>query len=215
MSQPVKVIVAENHKLTRKGYIALLKDIPKIEVVGEADNGKELIKLLGKIKTDLVLLDIEMPVMNGKEALKAIRSLYPEIKVIMVTFHNDEATMIDYVKCGANAFISKDSSFEAFVEAVETVLEEGFYYTKNVSKALLKEITKKETAEIELTEREKEIIILACEGQTNKQIASRLNIVVKTVDFHKSNIYKKTKTNTLRGLYSFALKHNLVSEKEE
>lgn len=215
MPQRTKVIVTENHILTRKGYVALLKEIPGIEVIGEADNGKDLLKLLTKLKPDLILLDIEMPVMNGKEVLRVVKKNWPEVKVIMVTFHNDEPTMIEYIKLGANAFVSKDSSYEGFVEAVQTVINDGFYYTNTISKALLKELTKKVPLVVELTEREKEIIVLSCEGMSNKEIASRLNIVVKTVDFHKSNIYKKTKTSSVRSLYNFALKHNLISEKEE
>ncbi len=215
MYSKTKVAIAENHRLTRKGYISLLKEFPDLEVVAEADNGSDLIKLLPKTSPHLIFLDIEMPVLNGKETLRQIRLSYPEIKVIMISYHKDEATMIEFFKLGANAFVSKDSSFEHFADVIKEVIEEGYYHNKSISKVLMQELSKPDTFEIKLTEREKQIIALTCQGKTNKQIADHLNIVVKTVDYHKTNIYKKTKTSSPSGLYNFALRSNLISSLQE
>ena len=217
MCNTIKIIVAENHTLTRKGYVSLLNDLGYITIIGEASNGKELLTLLASSEPDIVLLDIEMPVMNGKDALKAMKQDFPQVKVIMVSFHTEETLMIEYIKLGASAFLTKDSSVEMFEETIKLVQDEGFCYSKSISKALVNELTGKNggaSVENKLTDRETQIVILVCEGKTNKEIAKRLNIVVKTVDFHKANIYKKTNTYTAAGLYNFALKKNLISEQE-
>jgi two-component system nitrate/nitrite response regulator NarL len=217
MFESTKIIVAENHMLTRKAYMSLLKDLGYTSVVGEAANGKELLELLDATTPDIILLDIEMPVMNGKDALKAIKQRFPELKVIMLSFHTEETLMIEYIKLGASAFLTKDCSPEILEETIKLVRNEGFCYSKSISKALVNELTGKNggaSVENKLTQRETQIVILVCEGKTNKEIARRLNIVVKTVDFHKANIYKKTNTYTAAGLYNFALKKNLISEQE-
>lgn len=217
MPKKTRTIVAENHTISRKGYIALLKDFDDITVVGEAANGKELVTLLDSVEADLIFLDIEMPVMSGKEALKIIREKHPKIKIIMLSFHTEEALMVECIKLGACAFLSKESPYEVFVETLRAVGEEGVYYNKTISKALVNELMKKSggsSVDERLTERETQIIVLVCEGKTNKEIAGRLNIVVKTVDFHKANIYKKTHTYTPAGLYNFARKSNLITDKE-
>jgi two-component system, NarL family, nitrate/nitrite response regulator NarL len=217
MFESTKIIVAENHMLTRKAYMSLLKDLGYTSVVGEAANGKELLELLDATTPDIILLDIEMPVMNGKDALKAIKQRFPELKVIMLSFHTEETLMIEYIKLGASAFLTKDCSPEILEETIKLVRNEGFCYSKSISKALVNELTGKNggaSVENKLTQRETQIVILVCEGKTNKEIARRLNIVVKTVDFHKANIYKKTNTYTDAGLYNFALKKNLISEQE-
>lgn len=216
-AEDIKIIVAENHTLTRKGYVSLLNDLGYVSILGEAAHGKELLKLLESLEPDIVLLDIEMPVMNGKDALKAIKQNFPHLKVIMLSFHTEETLMIEYIKLGASAFLTKDSSVEIFEDTIKLVHAEGFCYSKSISKALVNELTGKNggaSVENKLTDRETQIVILVCEGKTNKEIARRLNIVVKTVDFHKANIYKKTNTYTAAGLYNFALKKNLISEQE-
>jgi len=216
MQNTFKTVVTENHTLTRKGYVSLLKEIPFVSVVGEAENGKELLKLLNKVQADIVLLDIEMPVMNGRETLKALKADFPSLKVIMLTFHNDEDTIVECIKLGACAFVSKECSFEEFVEVLSTVAKDGFYHHKVVSKALLKELSKKDPHDgVLLSDREKEIVVLACQGKSNKEIASILNIVVKTVDYHKANIYKKTNTHSTATLYNYALKKKLIAEYKE
>ena len=145
MYSKIKVAIAENHRLTRNGYISLLKEFPELEVVAEADNGSELIKLLPKTSHNLIFLDVEMPVLNGKDTLRQIRIKYPDTKVIMVSYHKDDATMIEFFKLGANAFVPKDSSFEYFTDVIKEVIEEGFYYNKKISKALLQQLSKPDT----------------------------------------------------------------------
>lgn len=218
MPKKTSVVVAENQALTRKGYVKLLQEVDHLEVAGEAENGKELIKLLENKPADLVLLDLEMPVMNGREALRIIKSRFPYIKVIILSFHTEETMIVECIKLGACSFICKDSSYEVFIESIRQVNEEGYYYNKNISKALANELSGKSEGDsmldYKLTERETEIVMLICEGKTNKEIAGQLNIVVKTVDFHKANIYRKTKTYTSAGLYNYALKSRLISKQD-
>lgn len=218
MPKEIRIVITENHTLTRKGYISLLKDIKETCLVGEAENGKQLLKFLQSQEADIALLDIEMPVMNGMETLKVLRKQYPKLKVIMVSFHSDESVMLEFIKQGAVGFISKNSTYEEFSKTILTVAKDGYYHNKVITKALLNEVTRKTVEKldiIDLSERERDIIILTCQGFSHKEIAQRLNIVVKTVDYHKNNIYRKTKTNSYSSLYQFALKHELISEEAE
>jgi DNA-binding NarL/FixJ family response regulator len=217
MPRETKFIVAENHTISRKGYISLLKECRNFKVVGEAANGKDLIDILNSVKADVILLDIEMPIMSGREALKVIKERFPEVKVIILSFHTEESVIVECISNGASAFIPKESTYETFIETINLVIEEGYCYNRSISKALVNELSRKNggsSPNPKLTERETEIIVLICEGKTNKEIARRLNIVVKTVDFHKSNIYKKTRTYTTAGLYNFAIKSNLIADQE-
>lgn len=213
MPEKIKTIVAESHTLTRKGYLALLREISIISVVGEAENSKELLAQLNKTNADLVLLDIKMQLTNGRETLNFIKTNFRDTKVVILSSGQDMGVIIDYIKLGACAFVNKDSTYEEFVHVLSEVAEEGFYYDKKISKALMKEVSQRENNLAELTEREKEIVLLACSGKSNKEIASCLNIVVKTVDYHKANIYKKTNTHSNAALYKYARKKNLISEK--
>jgi DNA-binding NarL/FixJ family response regulator len=207
MPKKTRIVIAENHTLTRKGYISLLNEHGNMQVIGEAANGKELIKILEKSQPDIVLLDLEMPVMNGKDALKVIKTRFQNVKVIVLSFHAQEHVIVEVIKLGANAYIIKDSSYEDFIDTILTVKRDGFFYPNTISKALVGELTRK-TGSIEtdkkLTERETEILILTCDGRTMKEMALQLSVSIKTIDFHKGNIYKKLGVTTVSGLYIIA-----------
>ena len=217
MSKKTRIAIAENHTLTRKGYVSLLNGHGNMQVIAEAANNKELIKILEKSQPDIVLLDLEMPVMDGKEALKVIKVRFPAIKVIILSFHRQEHVIVEVIKLGANAYIVKDSSYEDFISTILTVKKEGFFYPNAISKVLVGELTRKNGSvetDKKLTERETEILILTCDGKTMKEMALQLKLSVKTVDFHKGNIYKKLGVITMNGLYNYAIKHKLIVERE-
>lgn len=215
MPKKIKVIVTENRQLTREGYVALLARSGKVCVCGEAKNGQDLLDLLNTVETDIVILDVEMPVMSGIEVMKMIKKSWPKIKIIMLSFHNEDTLVLECVKMGAAAYLTKDTSSEELLEAIVKVEREGFYYTKNITRALAKDAIREAPPYGHLTGRETEITILVCKGKSNKEIARELNIVVKTVDYHKSNIYKKTRTSNMAGLYNYALMNNLIRSRIE
>ncbi|MBL7912639.1 MAG: response regulator transcription factor [Bacteroidia bacterium] len=213
MRTKIKIIIAEDQPVMRRGYVGLFSDYNDLEVIGEAANGEELLELLKHKKPDIVLLDIEMPVMNGGVAFDIIKEKYPKIKVIISTIHNESEYIIEYLKKGANAYVSKDKQANCLIDAIYAVHTNGFHFDKSCSDALLKSVDKVDG--IKFTEREMEIILLIALGKTNKEISTVLNVVLKTIDFHKANMYKKTKTYTSAGLLSFAYNAGIVISKKD
>jgi DNA-binding NarL/FixJ family response regulator len=216
MTEPITIIIAEDQKLVRKGLIALIGEIPDFEVIGEANNGRELLELLKTENPDIVLLDIEMPLMNGKEALEQIRRKHPQIKVIMLSMYADSSYMIEFMTLGAAAYLPKGCDVEVLIEAVLTVYAQGSYLDTIVSETLLDTLHNSSKAgrqfdELSLTERETEILKEICKGNTNKQIADHLSITYNTVDFHRGNIYAKTKSRNVTDLVRYAIRNGIIS----
>jgi len=215
MTKKVKIVIADDHELIRKGYISFLSEDPKISVIGEAENGNRLIELL-KIKIpDIILLDLEMPVMNGEEALNIISKRFPEIKVIILSMHFGDALISYYMSKGARAFLSKNCNIETVFDAIHSVNTLGHYFSNSTSKALLNGMVKGQqshsfTDKYTLTDRETEIVKQLCLGKTNKEIGSCLSISARTVDFHRRNIYEKTKCKNSCDLAVYAVKNAII-----
>lgn len=200
----------------RKSFIALLKEDESFEIIGEGSNGKELLDLLKSNLPDIVLLDIEMPVMNGVEALEIINKRFPELKVIMLSMHAGPAFISELMARGARAFLPKNCDAETFFEAIHVVHSEGYYFDKSVSQAMLRGLQREKAInplldELSLSDREIEILKEICDGKTNKQIADQLKISASTVDFHRGNIYKKTKSKNITDLLKYSIKNGIIS----
>jgi DNA-binding NarL/FixJ family response regulator len=214
MKHKIKIAIADDHELFRKALISLLANYPSVSITQEASNGKELLKSLDPKKTNIVLLDIDMPEMNGIETYKIIRKKYPSIKVIILSMHQENSFMADLIIRGVNGFVTKGSSIDTLMETINGVNEKGFYFKQNINSEIVKALNKNEKAEKEielLTTREIEILKLICKGDSHKQIAGKLFITTRTVDFHKANLYKKTNTNCPANLYEYAVKKGLIS----
>lgn len=208
--QKIKIVVAEDHKMFRQSIISHLKDY-HIVTVGEAENGNELLGLLPSIKPDIILLDIEMPGLDGTAALEIISKEYPEIKIIIVSLHNEHEFMLHFLQNGAHAFIPKDLGIETLINAIETVKKTGCYYDNMPHKLELGKFKKKNNFDkTKLSKRQTEILPMICNGKTNKEIAIKLKIVVKTVEAHRKIIYNKTNTKSAVELYSYALKNKFI-----
>ena len=215
ISEKIRVIITDDSALIRESLDLLLKQDNRIEVIAHCENGKKLLEQLKQQKADVVLLDIDMPIMNGKEVLEATSKRFPDVAVIMLSMCAETRIMADFISCGAKAFLSKGCNAEDLFEAIYTVNSEGFYFNKSVSRALLEGYLKEksvnpEFSELALSKREKEILTELCDGKTNKQIAHKLNITPSTVDFHRGRIYRKTKSKNLAGIVKYAVKHSLV-----
>lgn len=217
MNRPIQIGIAEDHLLTRKGYIALLKEFEGMNVLFDVANGRELLEALKKELPDIILLDIEMPLQNGKEAFEKIKLKYPTLKVIILSSYFYDSYIIDFIKKGANAFLSKNSTIEKVVEALQSVHEQGYYYDSGVALILAKTISGNSLppgedilVTTDLTGREIEIIRLICLSKSNKEIADYLNISIRTVEGHRLNLMKKTNCKTALDLTRFALQNNLV-----
>lgn len=215
MPRKIKVVIAEDQELMRKSLIALLSDYEHFLVVGEASNGKELLQLLKTVKPDIVLLDVEMPVMNGLEAISILNVRFPTIRVIILSMHNDSGLIVDFMTRGARAYLPKGCDVDTMINTMEMVQKNGFHFSDKVSKAMLTSVMTEKNAypfleELSLSDRELEIMRELCEGKTNKEIADTLKITPRTIDFHRTNIYTKTKSRNLAELVKYAIKHGLV-----
>lgn len=195
--------------------ISLINDCKNISVLFEADNGKELLDKLKTEKPDIILLDIEMPEMDGIEATSIIRKKYQDIKIIMLTMHDDTALIYDLLHKGVNAYLTKCAEPKNVIEAITTVYEKGYYLDDKAIKALTRGLGentpfKSTFSTIALSQREIEVVKLICNEFTIKEIADKLNISPRTVDTYRERIFTKTSSKNIAGVVMYAIKNNLV-----
>lgn len=215
MQKKISIILTEDQELMRKSLAALINDFPEFSVIGEAPNGKELLRLLKTSTPDIVLLDIDMPVMNGNETLDILNVRFPEVKVIMLSMYNEEGVILDFMTRGARAYLPKGCDVEMLTTTIESVHRNGYHFSDHVSKAMLNGVMRDRSlshiaGELALTDREMEIVKELCEGKTNKEIANQLKVTTRTVDFHRANIYAKTKSRNVAELVKYAIRHGVV-----
>lgn len=218
MMEPGKINIAitDDHKLFRKGICALLSDFDFIGEINEAGNGIELLNLLKSLKDlpHVILLDINMPEMDGIEAQKRIREIYPDIKIIILSMEDDEQFIIHLINEGVNGYLLKNADPEEMELALKKVIENDFYFSEGISNLLLKKLVNKETVKNEneeLSERELSILDLICREKTAAEIADELSLSVRTVEGYRRKLLDKTGTKNMAGLVIYAVKNNLIS----
>jgi len=215
MQQQIKIGIADDHVILRQGLISILKEYPHLDILLDVNNGQELMLELEKQLPDIILLDIEMPIMNGKDALELIQLKYPSIKVMMMSMYFNDSYIIEFIKNGACAFLPKNCDIDKLVDAINTVYERGHYYDEKISEVIinvlkqLPPIHKLIPKKLDLTNRELEIIELICSKKTNNEIANLLHLSVRTIEGHRYNISKKTNTTNTLELIEYAAKNNL------
>jgi DNA-binding NarL/FixJ family response regulator len=212
----IKVALVDDQQLFRAGINSLLKEYDDFNVMLEATNGKDFIDQLKRHKPHVVLLDIEMPEMNGIDTTVFLNANYPEIKIIILTMHNEEEFVFDLISKGAHGFLPKDRSVEEVANAIYSVIDKGKYYNDEItdimvkgSKGLLKDLQLKS-----LNEREIEIIKMICKQKTTKEMADALNISVRTMENYRTAILDKTDAKNLAGVVLYALKNKIISRIE-
>ncbi len=208
-----KIIVVDDHTLFRNGLRILLNNLPNYQVVAEAANGQEFIDLLHQTPADLVLLDIDMPVMDGIEAAKLALKKVPDLKIITLSMYGEEDYYYKMVDAGVKGFVLKNSDMNEVKNALETVFEGGNYFSSELLQTLvnsLRSSSKTKEPQAELSERETEILILICQGFSNQEIADQLFISKRTVDKHRANILEKSQCKNTAQLVMYAIKNQLV-----
>lgn len=211
------IIIVDDHKIFRDGLILLLSNFDFVSVVGEAANGEEFLELIDNVKPDIVLMDINMPKMNGIEATKLALQKYPELKVIALTSFADDEYIEQMISAGVEGYMLKRSNIEDFEKAIKKVADGGSYFSaeiiKVISRNLYKEKERKSGEQLldKFTPREKEILNLICKGLNNEQIAELIHLSPKTVEKHKSNLFQKTETFNTVNLVIYAFKNQLIS----
>lgn len=210
---PIRIIIADDHMMVREGLKQLLELDGSIEVIGQASEGETCLKLVDELQPDVVLLDINMPNMNGLQTLKKLRSKNSEQKVLMLTIHNEVEYLLRAVELGANGYVLKDSESEVLKKAIFTVFNGETYIEASLTPELKERMKrmKSSSSSESLTKREVDVLKLIAEGLFNKEIAYRLNISEKTVKNHVSNIFKKIGVSDRTQAAVYAIKNNFVN----
>jgi DNA-binding NarL/FixJ family response regulator len=212
----ISIILVDNHTIIRDGLRRLLEEESDIEVIGEAENGRQAVKIALEKKPDIVLMDIAMQEMNGIEATRQIKTKAPDVKIIGLSMHSERQIVVGFLKAGASGYLLKDSETIELVEAIRKVYSGRSYFSQQISDIVLQEISdiKKDTEEIGsaiLTNRENEILQLIAEGNSVKRIAKVLFISPKTVNSHRANIMDKLNIHNIPELTKHAIKAGLTS----
>ncbi len=216
-NQPIKVIIADDHALFRAGVKTALSVKKDIELIGEADNGMQLLNLLKHVEPDVILLDIQMPIMDGITTLPEIRKLYPGVKVIILSMHNDHSMISKLMEIGANSYLTKNSDSENIYNAIKTCYEQEFYFNELTNKALLSGLRTRRTEslapqEANLTEKETTILKMMCEEKTTKEIADLVEISPRTVEAIRDKLKTKTGARSMAGLVMYAVKNGIIEQ---
>jgi DNA-binding NarL/FixJ family response regulator len=217
MTRPIKVAIADDHALFRAGVRTSLMGKKDVELIAEADNGMQLLNLLKHIDPDVILLDIQMPIMDGIQTLPEIRKLYPHIKVIILSMHNDHSMISKLMEIGANSYLTKNSDSETIYQAIKTCYEQEFFFNELTNKALLSGLRTKRTEpgtpqEINLSDKEITILKLMCEEKTTKEIADIVEISPRTVEAIRDKLKTKTGAKSMAGLVMYALKSGIINQ---
>lgn len=211
MTNKIKILLADDHPLIRAGFKSLLGMTERFEIVGEAENGKELMELAATTHPDIILTDISMPVTNGMEALEVLAKSYPHIGFIILTMHEEPEYILNTLKLGASGYLLKNIDRFELERAILTVFEGGKYFSPVVTNILAESYTKPEPAEpAEVTPREKEVLELVAAGNSTKQIADMLGISIRTVESHRINMLKKMKVNNTAELIRKAIELKII-----
>ena len=211
-----RILLADDHKITRQGLRSLLEKQQDMEVVAEAENGREAVRLAGEMAPDVIIMDVTMPDLNGIEATKQILSLSPDIKIIALSMHSDSTFVTEMLKSGAAGYLLKDCAFEELTRAIRTVIDDKTYLSPSISGVVvedyLQRLSKADFAAPDiLSDREREVLQLMAEGNSTKQIALKLHISVKTVETHRRQIMSKLDIHTVAELTKYAIKKGHTS----
>jgi DNA-binding NarL/FixJ family response regulator len=211
----IRVLLADDHTLVRAGLRKLLEAIPHIEVVGEAADGLSLLALAEQLQPELVLMDIAMPGLNGLEATARLRQTSPQIQVLILSMHQNDEYVKQALRHGASAYLLKDAAPTELDIALKSVLQGGIYLSAAVSKGVMSDYVERlrgeDLSSDLLTPRQTEVLKLLAQGQSSKEIARLLDLSIKTVDTHRSQLMKQLGIHEVTGLVRYAIRVGLIS----
>ena len=213
----IKLALADDQVLFRRGMAMLLRDMPAVQVVFECSNGEELLIGLKNNTVDIVLLDLEMPVLNGMATMKRMRHEFPQVKVIVLSMHGEEKFIVHLMELGANGYVLKTAEPDEIENAIRAVASTGYHFSEMVSRVMLHGLVKKEKVKPTfddvdpLTERELDVLRLICQELTTTEIAGKLFLSPRTVEGHRNNILLKTGARNTAGIVVYAMSKGLFA----
>lgn len=217
MDKSVRILIVDDHPMAREGMKEIVKEENSFEIVGEATSGKEAIELTEKFMPDLILMDINLPDLNGMEVTRMIKSKFPYVKIVMVTVSDDIVDLFESIKNGAQGYLLKHVEHDSWIPYLKAIMNDDVQVDKLIAKQILKEFSNHEIVEDNkkvdsLSTREKEILTLVANGLTNKEISLRLEISEYTVKNHLKNLFQKLHLNNRVQLAKYAYEHGLLKD---
>ncbi len=209
----IKLILVDDHAVVRSGLRMLLEAQTDMEIVGEAENGREAVALAQSLQPDIILMDILMPDMNGIEATRLVKEAAPDTAVLALTMYEDDQYFFEMLKAGASGYVPKRAAPDDLVTAIRTIYQGEIFLYPSLTARLVQGYVRQnmpDASRNNLTEREREVLILIADGLTNAEIAERLGISVKTVDRHRENLMRKLNLHSRVDLVKYAIKQGLI-----
>jgi DNA-binding NarL/FixJ family response regulator len=215
MVSPVRILLCDDHQLIRASLKSLMATFSGVEVIGEAEDGREVLQLVAKLRPNVVVMDIAMPGLNGLDATRRMAKEHPEARVIILSGHSDEAHVLQALRAGASAYVLKNSAPRELEMAIQAVGRGEIFLSPAISKQVIDVVLKqpeKQSSLLDLlTPRQREILQLIAEGQSSKKIAQLLDASVKTVESHRASLMERLDIHDVAGLVRFAIRNGLVS----
>jgi two-component system response regulator NreC len=211
----IRVLVADDHTMVRKGLCSLLEAKPDIEVVGEAEDGREAVEKVEALLPDVVLMDITMPRLNGLEATRQIKRLFPKVKIVALTMYTNEEYIQQFLQAGASGYVVKQAAPAELISAIQAVYRGDSFLSPLISKTVIDEYLKRtepaaSAEQAKLTDREREVLQLIAEGCSNRDIAQKLQISIKTAGVHRTNLMEKIGIHNVTDLVKYALRKGII-----
>jgi len=211
----IKVLLAEDHTIVRKGLRSLLDGEADIQVVGEAEDGQQAVEKAQLLLPDVVLMDITMPVLNGLEATRQIKSLHPRIKVVVLTVHSTQEYVFQILQAGGSGYVLKQAAVSELIQAIRAVYQGDSYLSPSISRQVVDEYGRlaatMEDKFDKLTAREREVLQMVAEGRTNRQIAGLMHVTIKTVEAHRASLMNKLDLHSIAELTKYALRKGIAN----
>jgi len=212
----LRVVLADDHRIFREGLRSILEKDLRMEVVGEAGNGRETIEMVKHLKPDVVVMDLHMPELNGIEATRSIVGEFPTVKVVALSMHSDRSLVLETLRAGASGYLVKDCATDELEQAIRTVLAHKTYISPSIADVVVQELRDEDNAKPadilqSLTGREREVLQLLAEGKAVKEIATLLQVSIPTVETHKQHLMSKLNIFSIAELTKFAIRHGVTS----
>ena len=212
----VRVVLADDHKIMREGLCSLLRNDPRVEIAGVAEDGRSAVQLVREQNPDVVVMDVAMPDLNGIDAARRIKSERPDVRILALSMHSDKRYISSMLQAGASGYLLKDCAFKELVQAIHTVARGHVYLSPTIASLVTEEyvrqlMDKEATPASRLTPKEREVLQLMAEGHSTKQIAAALTLSVKTIETHRQQIMEKLDMRSIAELTKFAIREGLTS----